>query len=259
MEFADMKKTIFTTLLIICLHSLAFAETIVLVADAWPPYNNAEKAAEKGYIVDIAEAIFSEFGHKIVYKVLPWKVAVEETRKGNYDGLIGADSEDGAGFVFPEEEIGSYQISFFVKKGSSWCFTNTKSLEKIRLGVAEGYGYNEWLFNYIQANRKDYNRVQSASGDHPLIMNINKLIAGKLDVVPASSSTMLYTAKHMGVLDQIQVAGTAGFGRNVYLVFSPANVSSKKYADILDAGLRRMRANGELEKILERYGLSDWK
>jgi polar amino acid transport system substrate-binding protein len=254
-----MKNLGLLILIVFWLSSTGFAATIVLVADAWPPYNNAEGETEKGYVVDIAEAIFAKQGHEIVYKIRPWKVAVEETRKGTYDGLIGADTEDGSGFIFPEEEIGSYLIGFFVKKGNPWRFTNTQSLEKVKLGVAEGYGYNPWLHDYIQSNKKDYTRVQSVSGDHPLVANINKLLAGIIDVTPATATTVFYTAKTMGVFDQIQFAGSGGAGRNVYLVFSPAKESSKEYAQILDHGLHELRASGQLAKILARYGLSDWK
>lgn len=254
-----VKQLLLLVLLVVGLGSFASAETIVLVADAWPPYNNAEDDPQKGYIVDIAEAIFNKHGHEVVYKILPWKVAVEETRKGTYDGLIGADSEDGAGFVFPEQEIGSYQIAFFVKKGNPWRFSDTRSLEKIKLGVAEGYGYNQFLHDYIERNKKNYLRVQSTSGDYPLTNNIKKLLAGKIDATTVTSTTMLYTAKKMGVLEKIQPAGTAGLGRKVYLVFSPAKQSSRQFAKLLDEGLREMRTNGELGKILDRYGLSDWK
>lgn len=250
------------TLLICLLFGLsvsASAEKIVLVADAWPPYNNPAEDSDKGYIVDIAEAIFAKHGHDIVYKLMPWKVAIEEARKGTYDGLIGADTEDGAGFIFPTEEAGSYQVAFFVKKGNPWRFTNTNSLKRIKLGVAEGYGYTPWLYDYIHANKKDVNRVQTASGENPLATNINKLMADRLDVTTASTTTMHYTAMQMGVYDQIQFAGSGGPGRDVYVVFSPARKSSQAYADLFDEGVRELRASGKLEEILSHYGLTDWK
>lgn len=254
-----MKYLLLPLLLLFGLASTGVTATIVLVADAWPPYNNAADDTKKGYIVDIAEAVFAKHGHEVVYKIIPWKVAIEETRKGTYDGLIGADTEDGAGLIFPEEEVGYYRIGFFVKKGNPWRFSNTRSLEKITLGVAEGYGYNQWLEDYIQANKKDFNRVQSASGDDPLAININKLMAGRIDATITATTTMYFTAQNLGVFNQIQFAGSGGGGRDIYLAFSPARESSKRYARILDEGIRELRASGELYKILQHYGLSDWK
>lgn len=252
-------RTSILLLLLLSIASPCAAATITLVADAWPPYNNAVNDPQKGYIVEIAEHIFNHHGHTVTYKILPWKVAVEETRKGTYDGLIGADTEDGAGFIFPQEEVGSYQVAFFVKKDTPWRFTSTRSLEQIKLGVAEGYGYSAWLFDYIQANKKDFNRVQAVSGEHPLRANIRKLIAGQIDATTATTSTMYYTAKQLGVSEQIQFAGSGGQGRNVYLVFSPAHEKSREYAQLFDEGLRELRSKGLLAEILSRYGLTDWK
>lgn len=254
-----MKRILLTIVLLFGLSSPGFSEKIVLVADVWPPYNNALGDNDKGYIVDIAERIFAKNGHEVEYKILPWKVAIAETLKGTYDGLIGADAEDGAGFIFPQEEIGSYQIAFFVKKGNPWRFTNTRSLEKIKLGVAEGYGYNQWVHDYIQANKKNYTRVQSATGDHPLTVNIRKLIAGKIDATIAAYSTMSYSAKKLGVENMIQFAGTGGMGKKVYIVLSPNTKDSSLYAKMLDDGIREMRDSGELNEILARYGMKDWK
>lgn len=254
-----MKNLILATLMLAGLASVCAAETIVLVADPWPPYNNPAEDPQKGYIVEIAEAIFAKQGHSVTYRVMPWKRAIEETRKGTFDGLIGADAVEGAGFVFPEEEAGKYEVCFFVRKGNPWLFSHTHSLEKVRLGVAEGYTYNSWIDNYVLANKKDLNRVQTASGNHPLSVNIRKLVDGKIDATIAAAVTMYYTAKQEGLLDKIQYAGSGGQGRSVFLVFSPRKESSRRYAQMFDEGLRELRTSGELAEILKRYGLSDWK
>jgi len=253
-------KTLFALILFILSFTQAgTAATIVLVADAWPPFNNAANEKDKGYIVDIAETVFNRHGHKVEYRVMPWKIAVELTRKGVYDGLVGADSVDGAGLIFPEEAVGNYQIAFFVKEDNPWRFTNTRSLGKIVLGVAADYGYNEWLNDYIQANKKDYKRVQAATGEYPIETNIKKLLAGKIDATIASTSAMYYAAQKLGVADQIKFAGNGSIAGGLYIVFSPAKEKSSDYARMLDEGVRQLRKSGELAMILERYGLSDWE
>jgi len=44
----------------------------------------------------------------------------------------------------------------------------------------------------------------------------------------------------------------------VYIAFSPAISSSKKYAAILDEGIKRLRKEGRLAEILGKYNLEDW-
>ena len=46
---------------------------------------------------------------------------------------------------------------------------------------------------------------------------------------------------------------------DVYIAFSPANKKSAEYAAILDRGVERLRASGELDEIMAHYGLEDWE
>jgi len=45
----------------------------------------------------------------------------------------------------------------------------------------------------------------------------------------------------------------------VYIAFSPFFKQSKTYAKILSDGIIKYRKNGKLQKILNKYGLKDWK
>jgi polar amino acid transport system substrate-binding protein len=43
------------------------------------------------------------------------------------------------------------------------------------------------------------------------------------------------------------------------VAFAPGVARSRDYARILDEGIAAMRASGELAKLLQRYGLKDWR
>ena len=45
----------------------------------------------------------------------------------------------------------------------------------------------------------------------------------------------------------------------IYLAFSPKNPKSKSYARLISKGIIEMRASGDLQKILDKYGMRDWK
>jgi len=117
--FKSIKKVCLIVLIIIpFFFSAVQAETISLVADEWPPFNGVPDSQNEGFIVDVAKAIFEKNGIHIVYEILPWKRAVEMTREGLNNGIIGATKTEAPDFIFPAEELFNFYDAFYVKKGS---------------------------------------------------------------------------------------------------------------------------------------------
>jgi polar amino acid transport system substrate-binding protein len=235
------------------------AETITLVADAWPPFNGIPESNREGYMVDIVREIFTEQGYGIHYKLLPWKRAVAETRKGNFDGVIGASPSDAVGFIFPEQELTRNVLSFYVKKDNPWKYTGVESLQQLSLGVIHGYDYRQWLNDYVSKHSKDKQQVQIVTGEDPLRRNLKKLINNRLDVIVDNEAAIRSVAKSMGILADIKAAGYGTEPSFCYIAFTPNRPSSKQYADILSQGIISMRKSGRLQEILDKYGLQDWR
>ncbi|WP_426417128.1 substrate-binding periplasmic protein [Aestuariirhabdus sp. LZHN29] len=233
-------------------------KTITFVADEWAPFNGVPNSEMEGYMVDVARAVFEPQGYKVIYRNLPWTRAVAETREGHYNAVIGASRSDAQGFVFPEEELNRNRLSFYVKKDSDWKFTGIDSLNSVRIGVVAGYDYRDWFREFMA---KKPSNIATIHGDRPLERNINKLVLGRIDVVVDTAAAIRWSAKQAGMMDEIISAGDDHIGDVAYIyhAFSPHLPTSQTYADILDEGIRTMRANGELHTILQRYGLQDWK
>ena len=58
---------------------------------------------------------------------------------------------------------------------------------------------------------------------------------------------------------EIVSAGDVDHMDEIFMAFSPAKDSSKKYSQIFDEGLVELRKSGKLQEILDRYGVKDWK
>ncbi len=235
-----------------------YADTIKLAADEWMPFNGDGKT-ETGYMIDIAKIVFEKAGYTLSYEVTPWARAIEETRGGNYDAIIGAYKSDAPDFIFPENEQGFGGNTFFVKKGSKWKFNGIKSLEGIKIGVIQDYAYSDDLDKYIKLNQKDKTKIDFSFGTKPAENNIKKLIAGQVDAIVDDMNVVKFAANKLNVFDLIELAGSAGEPDNMYIAFSPKNPKSKDYAAILSKGISELRKSGELKKILAKYGLKDWK
>jgi polar amino acid transport system substrate-binding protein len=235
------------------------AETITMVADEWPPFNAAANSREEGYMVDIAREVFEEKGIEVEYMTMPWKRALAETRKGTYTAVIGASKTDAAGFVFPKEELACNKLAFYVKKGNPWKFKDIESIKRVRLGVIAAYDYRQWLNEYIKANSNNPDKVQILTGDVPLQRNLSKLLLDRIDVVVDTEAAILWEAKRLGISHDIEPAGYGSEPSFCYIAFSPNRARSPIYAEILSDGIAKLRENGKLQDILDKYGLIDWK
>lgn len=246
-------------ILILAMATTCFAETITMVADEWPPFNAAANSREEGYMVDIAREVFEEKGIEVQYMTMPWKRALAETRKGTYAAVIGASKTDAAGFVFPEEELARTKLAFYVKKGNPWKFKDIESIKQIKLGAIAGYDYRQWLNDYIKANSNNPDKVQILTGDVPLQRNLSKLLLDRIDVVVDTEAAILWEAKRLGISHDIEPAGYGSEPSLCYIAFSPNRAKSSIYAQILSDGIVKLRGNGKLQDILDKYGLIDWK
>ncbi len=246
----------------LCLAALlslpALADTLTLKADNWMPFSGDGKA-ETGYLLDIARAVFEPLGHKVVYATGPWDQAVAEGRSGKCTGILGASPEDAQDFIYPSEEQGTSVQLFCVRSGSPWKYAGVGSLKAIKLGIIKDYTYFQELDDYIKANPSG---VLITTGDDALKGNLLKLVQGELGAVVDDRSVLKFTIAKMNLQGKVQIAlATADVVKpsKLYIAFSPKNPKSQDYARILSEGMATLRKSGQLQKILAKYGLTDWK
>lgn len=253
-----IKKTIAGIALLLATSLPICADEIVLGADIWPPFNGEPGSDSPGYMVEIAQKVFESKGHTITYKEIPWTRAIISCREGDIQGIIGAAVGDAEDFVFPSEYLGLSANNAFTLKESTFKYDNANSLSGVKVGFIQDYAYGDDLNNFIEAN-KNSKLIKFMVGNDALKKNIKKLQVHRLDVVIETKSVFEYTANEMGLSDIFKSVGVDGSPDALYIAFSPKNPKSKEYAKILSDGVVELRNNGELEKILKKYGQKDWK
>ncbi len=257
-------KAIVTGLLCIVLltagfFSRAHADEISIRADEWCPYNCVPGTEKPGYMIEIARAVFEPAGHRVDYQLLNWARSIEWAETGKINAIVGAGKDEVPHFIFPDNDMGYVQNAFFVKKENPWRFSGVDSLSEIRLGLIEDYSYGELFEEYIEKHRGT-SRVQFVGGKEALEKNIRKCLAGRIDAILEDESVFRYRADALGVSDRFVFAGNDGPKDTedfVYIAFSPVHPKSREYAELLTDGLREIRTDGRLQKILSRYGISN--
>lgn len=264
----NIMKNISSILVLVALLGLATparAETVVLAADEWCPYNCEAGSDKPGFMVEIARAALGKHGIAVEYVTVPWARAIEETRQNKYAGIIGAYYGDAEDFVYPKVPQGRSAMTFYAKKDSAWNYKTNADLEGISLGIIADYSYSTELDDYIEQHKADAKRIQVVSGDDALEANIQKVIHGRIGAFVEDKQVIDYkfSAPDMKAnREALREAGllpTPADGNGiVFVAFSPANPNAAKYAELLSTETMAMRKSGELKEILDRYGVQDF-
>ncbi|WP_101759739.1 ABC transporter substrate-binding protein [Oceanicoccus sp. KOV_DT_Chl] len=234
------------------------ADHITLVADRWYPYNGIPESPKPGYIIEIANRVFSQAGHTVDYQIMSWERALRLTREGKKNCVIGAYKSEAPDFIFPSTHQGVDQTIFIKRKADPWLYNGIESLHTIRFGVIGGYEYSDEITAYINQYQNNPQRISIARGKFPLEENMRALKNGEIGALLGSRTVINATIEKQQWLNQFVFAGEADVTSKIYLACSPANPKSHDYVAILDEGLKQLRKQGDLDKILAKYGLTDW-
>ncbi|UTA47165.1 transporter substrate-binding domain-containing protein [Simiduia sp. 21SJ11W-1] len=236
----------------------AASAPLLLAADVWCPFNCAASQQPQGFMIDIATRVFAREGIEVRYVNLPWPRAKARVSEGLVHGLVGATrtDPDTQHLHFPSLAQGQMRNLFWVRAGDDWRYLGPMSLAERKLGVIKDYEYGAIIDGYIAGPGV---RVHLASGSQPLQQLMRMLQSGRIDLVIEDQSVFTYTAASHA-FSAFSAAGPipgSEQGVDLYIAFSPT-AEGMRYAKLLSEGTARLRKQGELAKIMAKYGLQDW-
>lgn len=239
---------------LLSLPGLLLADTLRLGGMVRCPYVCADDE-HPGFILEITEEILERAGHKVLFEPLPWSRALRYVRSNNLDGIVGVLRRNAPDLVYPKLAQAVSQYVFFVPANSSWQHTGLVSLWQVNIGVTQDLSYGS-MDSYIQ-RYKHSPRIQSLSGVTAVNQNLRAMELGRIDAVLADRVVMDYRQLKDPLSFPLKEAGSL-HAEYLYVAFASGSSEATEYARILSDGLDRLRADGTLDTILQRYGLSDW-
>lgn len=246
----------FFILPLLALPAAVPAADITIVGDEWCPYNCQPGAEFEGLGVEIARLVFEPEGYQVQYLTLnSWAEAIERTRKGEFDAIIGAYRSDAPDFIFPRQNFAYTSHCFYTLQDSDWIYHSTADLEQVSLGVINGYSYGKVIDEYVKSNPA---RVKITDGNDALEQLISYLVNGDIEVLIEDYRVMSYTlasSPHKERLKKAECSPSIW----VYIAFSPHQSrieSSKKLAKLFDDRFKKLLNTNQLRYILEKdYGM----
>lgn len=258
------KRTLSFSALLVSFMTLfstsAFSDTLRIATDEWCPYDciASQNQGKVGYLGDLLVETLEARGHKVEFVEVSYSRGLQLVREGKLDGTMACFREEAPDFVYPDFALGKSNSTFFSQKDSNWRYTGKESLEQAELiGIIKGYDYiDPTVMDYLNQNPEN---VLAITGEKPLERLLEMLINGRLTAVIEDKSVLEYKAQQMGKADQLKVSGITDVVIDVYTSFSPQNPNSAEYAQIVSEETLKMREDGRLQTLLDRYGIQDWQ
>lgn len=239
---------------LLSMPGVLLANTVRLGGMIRCPYVCAAGDPNPGVMVEIAQRVFERNGHRLEFEPLPWSRALKYVRNGQLDAIAGVLRRNAPDLVYPQRALAMSRYSFFVPAASSWQYSGLVSLWQVQIGVTQDVSYGS-MDSYIQRYRHSP-RIQSLAGETAVSQNLRAMHLGRIDALLEDRAVIDYYRQQNVSGALLREAGSLHAER-LYIAFAPDSPQAVEYARILSEGMGRLRAEGALDKILQRYGLSD--
>lgn len=215
----------------------------------------------KGFTTDIAQRIYEKLGYRVEFYALPWARAAAQAFNGELNGVLSAGKDETPLLMFPEVEIAVQSDCFIGRENDAWVPADADSFVNRHTIVFKGWA-NENAYRKIMGDERYEELFDEFSIDeHYAQRVVNMVKLNRADAFWMDINVFNYYRNRYNDLfaEQFKSLGCVKF-QKLYLALSPAYPElSKKLITEFDIGMDLLRKSGQLNGILQNYGLSDWR
>ena len=228
---------------------MGWAEPIILLgSDTWKPKSFLEEKVPKGYAVEAAQAVLTEAGYQVETRLSTWARSVEDAKAGK--GVLTHVSKTPERETFFEfsEPLVFDRIVVVVKKGKEFPFASPKDLANKVVGVLRGATYGGAWSEASKTLKIEYDVGAEA--------RIGKLMRDRLDaaIISSGKAGLQIAAAAEGYdLSLFTILPTPVLQDPNYLAIAKDENSKKKMA-VINAAIRKLHADGTIDRIMRSYG-----
>lgn len=233
-------------------HHNTLPDTIYITADNWCPYSCLDTDENKGLLVEVVKAAFESSGINIVYKhELSWARAIQNTRDGTTDALLGADIENSNDIDLARIFYIYDETVFAVLKERNIQINEGKDLLKYKIGRVDQYTYDDdglWE-DYIEKH-PDSSGINVREGEAHLLTLLER---GRIDIAVINSIVAQRTIRDNPQLSKIDIIHR-DVKSKLYVGF-PYTERGKQLKKVFTDGFRALIGTKKLENIYNKYNI----
>lgn len=231
-------------LLFLIYVNFILGNSVNIVTDIYKPYTDPN-IENHGFLSEIASVSFKEVGIDMNLEFVPWNRASELTKKGFYDGLLGAfiTEQRSKNFYF-SNPIYKDVVLIYSLADSKIKIDEFSDLYNFSIGIVRGYSYSK-EFDSDTAIKKE-SSVDS-------ITNLNLLLNNRIDLIVESKLVTEYIMKHeFGNYDKKLKEVYILNADWLYLLFPKKSEESKSLVNKFNIGLEKIKNSKKYDEILKR-------
>jgi polar amino acid transport system substrate-binding protein len=249
------KKLFLLSSLLLANTALCQDKIVKIAICDFPPFEYHQEGKVIGLNADIVNTVFKNIGYKTEISNYPWKRALELSKSGEVDAImsIRKSPEREIDYVF-SDPISLTQNYFFKMKNREIKAENITDLKPYNIGTVKGYVYGKAFDEAKLPNLFD------ATSNSPELQNLQKLAAGRLDLIACEINVCSYLINSNKDLSNIIAIKEPKIAdpENFYIAFSRHEI--KKSNDLVtkfNQELAKFLAEGKREDLLNKYKLID--
>lgn len=184
---------------------------------------------------------------------MPLERAEREIEEEHIDGIIGVTSKDAPNLVLNDEPLGVRRFVLFTRESDPWTLNSLKSLENRIIILNKGFSYGE-LSASLEQMRDSKIEVIYIKGENTFSRKFKMLELGRVDTVIEDDLVFNHFSVIEGLPDIFRQAGILTT-ETLHIGFSKKLAESALLSDLITRTAREMKQSGELQKMLNDYGL----
>ncbi|MBQ1783718.1 MAG: transporter substrate-binding domain-containing protein [Gammaproteobacteria bacterium] len=226
------------------------ARELLVVSEAFAPYVfDDEQGQPTGFDYDVSKAVLARLGYSMKLSFAPWKRALLMAQQGEVDALLGigrGDQNHREDFLaFPDEALSGTRVTLFYLNNKAFRYDGLFSLAGKTVGTRAGYAYSPDFANAPYFRREPVETHEQ---------NLHKLLRGRVDFAMIDTAVGIYTARQLGVADQIAYEPVSISGGKLYIAFSRSRGLDALARDFSKT-LLAFKQTAEYQAIFARYGI----
>lgn len=260
---------VFFCLLVANTNVYSAEKKLIIVGEGFAPFEFTQDGKVVGIDIDIAKYIFNKMNIPVEFRIQPWKRAWYNVENGKADAILSTSLKEKRKpyLLYPQENMWVSEYVFFVMKDKvqpNFAGYETAIQQKLTIGIINGNSYHPsfWqAFPYkngatnFQGDLVSVQLNEQLDGVNKFEQNLKKLVRGRIDLVIADKTVGLYTAKLLGLHDQITYYDIALYSKPYPMPFAKKSSypNIEKIANQFEQELKALKKSGKYQSFFDKW------